>query len=263
VACLVRAFASTFPDGQHIPSHSHAWGQLIYAGSGVMRVRAGDTLWLVPPAQGIWAPAGVSHEIWARGDFAMRTLYFAPVLSTALPASCRAIEVSPLLRELVLRIVSLETLDDAEPTRKHLADVAIDLVAAADTLPADLPMPADSRAARVADRLKDDPANPAGLAQLARECGASARTIQRLFRASTGLRFSEWRQRLRLIHAASRLGEGVSVTEAALEAGYASTSAFIAAFRKRFGRTPARLRDPSAASDAQQRIRALVPRQRC
>ena len=29
-----------------------------------------------------------------------------------------------------------------------------------------------------------------------------------------------------------------SVTEAGLEAGYASTSAFIAAFRKQFGTTP-------------------------
>src|SRR5262249_41632230 len=50
---------------------------------------------------------------------------------------------------------------------------------------------------------------------------------------------------LRLIHAASLLGEGVSVTEAGLAAGYAGTSAFIAAFRKRFGRTPARLREPA------------------
>jgi len=32
------------------------------------------------------------------------------------------------------------------------------------------------------------------------------------------------------------------VTEAGLEAGYASTSAFIAAFRKQLGRTPARMR---------------------
>jgi AraC-like DNA-binding protein len=245
MACLVRAFASTFYDGHHIPAHTHSWGQLIYAASGVMRVRAGDTLWIVPPAQAVWAPAGVGHEIWARGEFAMRTLYFAPDLSSALPADCRALEVSPLLRELILEIVSLSALDDDEPKRKHLVDVAVDLVGAAETLPASLPMPNDPRAALVAERLKDDPANSADLTYLAGIAAASARTMQRLFLDGTGLRFSEWRQRLRLIHASCLIGEGMSVTEAGLAAGYSSTSAFIAAFRKRFGRTPARMRDPA------------------
>jgi AraC-like DNA-binding protein/catechol 2,3-dioxygenase-like lactoylglutathione lyase family enzyme len=243
MAHLVRALAATYADGYHIPAHTHGWGQLIYAVSGVMRVRAADTLWLVPPAQAIWAPAGVAHEIWARGDFAMRTLYFAPEFAERLPADCRALDVAPLLRELVLRIVQGQRLDDAAPAERRLAEVAVDLVADASVLPVSLPMPKDARAVRLAERLKDEPACEAELDALARDAGASARTVQRLFLDETGLRFSEWRQRLRLIHAASLLAEGASVTDAGLEAGYASTSAFIAAFRKRFGRTPARLRD--------------------
>ena len=77
--------------------------------------------------------------------------------------------------------------------------------------------------------------------QLATVAGLSPRTIQRLFLAETGLPFAQWRQRLRLLHGATALGEGKSVTEAGLEAGYAGTSAFIAAFRRHFGVTPARL----------------------
>ncbi|MBV9495232.1 MAG: helix-turn-helix domain-containing protein [Acidobacteria bacterium] len=37
------------------------------------------------------------------------------------------------------------------------------------------------------------------------------------------------------------LAAGESVTNAALDAGYASTSAFIAAFRKTFGTTPGKM----------------------
>jgi AraC-like DNA-binding protein len=37
------------------------------------------------------------------------------------------------------------------------------------------------------------------------------------------------------------LAEGKSVTEAAIETGYASVSAFIAAFKDTFGSTPGRL----------------------
>ncbi|HEY6814764.1 MAG TPA: helix-turn-helix domain-containing protein, partial [Croceibacterium sp.] len=62
-----------------------------------------------------------------------------------------------------------------------------------------------------------------------------------LFLSETGLPCAHWRQRLRLLHGAAALGEGHSVTEAGLEAGYASTSAFIAAFRKHFGVTPSKL----------------------
>ena len=50
----------------------------------------------------------------------------------------------------------------------------------------------------------------------------------------------EWRRRLRLLHGVRLLAGGESVTNAALDAGYSSTSAFIAAFKKTFGTTPGR-----------------------
>ena len=239
---LVRTLATTYFDGHHIEPHTHAWGQLIYAATGVMRVRAGDRLWLVPPAQAVWAPAGLEHEIWARGEFAMRTLYLAPELAAGLTQHCRAIETSALLRELILHIVSIGMLKADQPAHALLAGLVVDLLGDASALPLSLPLPRDPRAVRIADRLKDDPANRADLAELARDAGASERTVQRLFLDETGLRFSEWRQRLRLIHAAGLLGGGASVTAAGLDAGYASTSAFIAAFGRHFGRTPARMR---------------------
>jgi AraC-like DNA-binding protein len=244
MALIVRTLAVTYYDGYHIEPHAHPWGQLIYAASGVMRVRADATFWLIPPAQAVWAPSGVTHEIWARGDMAMRTLYFAPELAAALPPDCRAIEVSPLLRELVLRIVAMGMLESSEPQHRRIAELAAHEAAAAEVLPLSLRLPSDPRAARVAERLRDDPASDAQLAELARWAAASPRTLQRAFLDGTGLRFSEWRQRLRLMHAAGVLSAGAPVTEAGLSAGYASTSAFIAAFRKRFGRTPSQLQGP-------------------
>jgi AraC-like DNA-binding protein len=43
-----------------------------------------------------------------------------------------------------------------------------------------------------------------------------------------------------LLHAVHQLAAGESVTSTALDAGYASTSAFISVFRKAFGTTPGR-----------------------
>lgn len=237
----IRCLAATYYDGFHIKPHRHHWGQLIYAAAGLMRVRAGGTLWVVPPAHAIWVPAGAEHEIRALGDFAMRTLYFPTSLTTGLPEDCCALDVQPLLRELVVELVERCPIDDTDERGMRLASVAIDLIAEARTLPLQLPLPRDPRALRLAESLGADPANQADLAELARAAGASVRTIQRLFLAETGLPFVQWRQRLRLLHGAAALGEGKSVTEAGLEAGYAGTSAFIAAFRKHFGVTPSRL----------------------
>ena len=50
--------------------------------------------------------------------------------------------------------------------------------------------------------------------------------------------FGRWRQQVRLLHALRRLAEGASVTTAALDVGYDSTSAFIAMFKRNLGTTP-------------------------
>ena len=244
MAASIRSLACTFFGGHHIEPHAHPWGQLIYAASGVMRVKAAGRLWLVPPARAVWAPAGQEHEIWARGDFAMRTLYIAPRLAAVLPKECLGLDVSPLLRELIVHIVGLGMLQDDDSDHAALAQVTVSLLRAPAALPSSLPWPKDRRAAAAAERLLADPSQPYELADLGRAVGASTRTLQRLFLDETGFGFAEWRQRLRLLHAASLIGEGASVTEAGLEAGYASTSAFIAAFRKQLGRTPARMRQP-------------------
>lgn len=238
---MVRCLAATYFGGFHLKPHRHHWGQLIYAGSGVMRVRAGDTLWIVPPARAVWVPAGAEHEIHGLGDFAMRTLYFPVEMVADLPAECGAFDVVPLLRELVLELVALCPIEQDDAAAMRLAAVTVDRIAGAQALPLQLPLPRDPRALRLAERLQDDPSSQAGLTDLARAANASVRTIQRLFLAETGLPFAQWRQRLRLLHGATLLGGGMLVTEAALEAGYSGTSAFIAAFRRHFGFTPSRL----------------------
>ena len=49
-----------------------------------------------------------------------------------------------------------------------------------------------------------------------------------------------WRQQRALLEALERLAGGEPIKSAATRAGYATPSAFTAAFRKSFGTTPAR-----------------------
>src|SRR6185437_9499597 len=238
----VRGLAQTFRDGHRLDRHTHSWAQLVYAVSGAMRVATPDATWLTPPTRAIWVPGGTPHEIEMRGTVAMRTLYLAPTGHYPALGGCRAIEVAPLLRELIVHIVKIGMLQQDDPAHARLEDLLVDLLAQAQTAPLELPLPKDPRAAGLAARLLADPGAAARLADLARGCGASLRTLQRLFQAETGLSLEAWRTRARMQQAVVSLSAGAPVTEAALDAGYASASAFVAAFRRAFGVTPGRYR---------------------
>ena len=62
----------------------------------------------------------------------------------------------------------------------------------------------------------------------------------RLANNSEWLSLGRWRQQARLLHALGLLAHGQLVTAIALDVGYDSPSAFIAAFSTAFGTTPGR-----------------------
>jgi AraC-like DNA-binding protein len=237
----VRTFPVRFTSGYTSAAHDHAWHQLSYASAGVLRVATADNAWIVPPNRAVWIPAGVAHSEEMHGEGTMRSLYFATGPARTLPRTCAVMTVPALLRELILEATAHGVLDAAVPAQRRLAQVIVDRLALLEPAPSqNLPMPRDPRALAIADRLRKNPANGEDLRRLARRAGASMRTAQRLFTAETGMSFARWRQRLRLLSAVERLGRGGSVTDAALDVGYASVSAFVSAFRHEFGVTPGR-----------------------
>src|SRR5262245_61789215 len=105
---VARALSTTYSSGYVMQPHTHAAHQLLFASSGAMTVTGDRTSWMIPPGRAVLIPAGVQHAIRMWGEVAMRSLYFpvtapAPVFDT----TCRVISVSPLLRELILRVAEL------------------------------------------------------------------------------------------------------------------------------------------------------------
>jgi AraC-like DNA-binding protein len=148
------------------------------------------------------------------------------------------VNISPLLRELLRRALKLQTLDRTVRAQKNLMELMLDELAALSVASVDLPMPRDPRALRAALSVRESPDARHSLADAARHAGASTRTLERLFRAETGLPYGMWRQRARFLRALQLLAEHENVTTTALAVGYESTSAFVAAFRRAIGITP-------------------------
>ena len=114
----------------------------------------------------------------------------------------------------------------------------LDEIAAMPALPLNAPLPQDARLARLCTSLFHEPQRQGDLDAVAAQAGISRRTFTRLFRAQTGLGFAQWRQQARLLAAVARLADGQPVTRVALDLGYASPSAFTAAFRRVLGEVP-------------------------
>lgn len=235
----VRSLGLSVPAGYRVDPHTHDWPQLVYAVSGVISVTVGNGNWVVPPMRALWIGTGKEHSLSMRGRVEMRTLYFRPDVAPKIAESCCVIDVPPLLREIIVHVVGLGSLDCSTPHARALFTVLVDQMGVVPERPLALPMPTDERARRVASSVLASPKDTSSLEHLVRQAGTSARTAERLFLSQTGMTFGRWRQHARLLEALRLLGEGQPVVKVALRVGYKSPSAFVAAFRKSFGRTPA------------------------
>lgn len=235
---IVRTLASNFAAGARTGRHAHDWHQLIYASSGVLTVWTERGSWITPTQRAIWVPAGVAHDIRFAAQSALRTLYVRPDASGGLPGHCTLITVSLLLRELILRATRDGMLDRRETVDSALAILILDEFRQSRAPPFDLPQPASDRIRRAAALIADGP--NLGTDALARAVGMSKRALERRFEAETGMSPGRWRRQRALLQAVEGLAGGFPIKAVAAASGYATPSAFVAAFRKQFGITPGR-----------------------
>jgi AraC-like DNA-binding protein len=208
---------------------------------GVTRVATRDASWIVPPDRALYLPGGTEHAVAMKGQVEMRTLYIQPGAAPGLPEEVVAMEVPVLLRALILALLDEPLLYDEAGRGGMLAGLILDEIARARPLALVIPMPRDPRLARLCEKLIAAPACGDTLDRLAEDTGASSRTLARLFASETGMSFTRWRQRVRFTNAMEALVQGQPVSVVAHDNGYASASAFTAAFRKALGVTPGRL----------------------
>ncbi|HJV82179.1 helix-turn-helix transcriptional regulator [Noviherbaspirillum sp.] len=231
----VRLVARDLDASELLAAHSHAWGQVTYALDGVVRVTVGNSTWIVPPMRAIWIPPRSLHEVATLEKAKLRALYVHADASPFKGEECEVLEVSSLLRELILAFAQVHAGEEREAL---LSSLILDELARSRTQPIRVALPDDKRLKALCELLIADPASPHTLDELAAQVGASGRTLARLFERELGMSFSQWRQQVRLAHAAPLIARGLPLSHVAAELGYASQSAFSAMFKKTFGQSP-------------------------
>lgn len=238
----VVATGNDYAPHQVLPPHAHRRGQLLYAATGVVTAITAEGSWVVPPQRALWIPPGVTHEVHMDGQVSTRSAYVARAAAEAagLPPHCRVIGVSPLLHALLLEAVDLPPHYALDSRDGRVMALLVDEIRRMPALALNTPLPRERRLAALCRALLDAPTLDADIDAMAARAGMSRRHFTRLFREQTGMSFGAWRQQACLLAALTRLGRGEPVTQVALDLGYASPSAFTAAFRRVLGAPPSR-----------------------
>ncbi len=245
----IVAKAIDYPDGHVVPPHHHSRAQMIYAVSGVVTVAMPGERWMVPPDHALWVPAGTEHSVIASGHVSMRSIYVLPGAVPDLPTRSRVVELTGLMRSLMLEAVYLPQCYEPQSRAGLIMALILEEIPRLPARPLGLPFPADPRVAALCHRFLAAPSPHANIDDWASAAAMSRRTFTRAFRRETGLSLSEWRQQACLFAALPRLAAGESVTSVALDLGYDSSPAFSTMFKRMTGATPGRyLRDVAPAN---------------
>ena len=230
--------STTYGNGHHIQPHWHARAQFVFAVAGTMRVRTPRRAWIVPPSRALWVPAHTVHEIQMHGVVEMRSLYVDSRAAAGMPSTCEVLDVTPLLRELVVRAVALPDRYDEKGEDGLLMKLLMAEIRKLPRCALDLPLPESPDLTRLCERLLADLSTRQPSDADAHDMKVSTRTLYRRFLKETGITFARWKQQARLLESIRRLAGGTPVTTVAIDLGYESPSAFSTMFRRALGVVP-------------------------
>ncbi|MBN3806596.1 AraC family transcriptional regulator [Paraburkholderia sp. Ac-20336] len=222
-------------------------GAMVMAVDGVAQQIDAGSAWLIP--------AGARHDYAGVGENRQLVLDL-PVASLAVPERLferpRAVTVDASLAQLVHRIAAhatggaVDAQGDALNRRFHwdaAARLGAALIADAGTLAGARAAGAGLDFARIDRWLRAHLSEPLRIADLAAHCGFGMRRFHQLFIDAFGETPHRYLQRLRLDTSLTLLADPrLSLTEIALDIGFADQSAYTHAFTRRFGLAPGQWR---------------------
>ncbi|NEI74105.1 helix-turn-helix domain-containing protein [Rhizobium lusitanum] len=219
--------------------HHHRKGQLVVALRGSVICEVPKGLWMVPPQHGVWIPGGTPHSMKASANTDLCLLCVEPDAIT-LPSECCTLSITPLLRELILRLSTCSQAYEVGSSTDRLVALLLEELSNMKIELLYFPVSEERKLRTIADELVSNPADRRTAREWAAHLAVSERTLTRMILDETGMSFGRWRQQLQVILALKGLYAGKSIQALSEELGYESVSAFITMFKKALGKPPAR-----------------------
>lgn len=238
----VVGIGNDFPASFELAEHRHRRGQFLYAASGVVAVGTPDGTWVAPPERGVWIPAGTPHSVRMVGAVQTRSVLIEPLACAAFPRACRVVEVTALLRQLLVAAAEIQPEYEQGGRDDLVMQLLVAEIGAAPTIPIAVPFPRHAALAALCHAFLEHPRAVANIDEWASALALNRRSFTRLFRRETGMSFAEWRQQACVAVALPKLAAGEAVTTIALDLGYDGPASFSTMFRRTLGVSPSRYR---------------------
>lgn len=220
--------------------HSHHRGQLLCIDEGLIQVKTEEGTWVLPPHRAGWIPPGAMHSVYFCGSVKGRSLLFTPESCEKFPMRPCVIQMSDVLKVLSIRASTWLKTEELATQCLPILSVISDEIISSPHESLYFPLPKDPRLQKVTQAILLDPNSKHSVEHWASIGALSSRTLRRLIRSELSMSFSEWRQKILLIHSLEMMARGESVGDVAYALGYSTPSNFIAMFRRVYGDSPTR-----------------------
>lgn len=215
--------------------HRHSEHVVVWPERRSATITVDGELWPISLGEGAWLPAGTPHAVTDGSAALVSCTHIHPLVAEVEAGKPRIVSVNTALREMLLYLARTGM---PRERRLRAQRVCLEMITDEAQPPVTVPSPADPRIRELAASILADPSDDSSLEDWAWRTSTSARTIARAFRAETGMTFTRWRTRVRMVAAVELLGAGEPVGIVARRVGYATISAFSAAFSRTMGRPP-------------------------
>jgi AraC-like DNA-binding protein len=230
-------YFSFSPQLQMAGWQTHNSGLLGYLEEGLLELRTGNECRIFSAGATIYIPPKTPHIKRAACHRATGWFFGLPDKACdGLPDHISLFRPSDLLLAMLKRLASF---GDADENHERLLLAMGDEIKLLQPISqVNIPFPQHPGLAGIATQIMENPSDMKNIDYWARQAGMSRRSFTKHFKDQTGLTFSIWRQRVKLIAALKLIGSGKNNTDLALSVGYKNASTFNTVFSKQFGIPP-------------------------
>lgn len=239
--CFYQEFAQRPPERLSFDRH-----YLMYCIQGAISLEFGGRRWTLPPSYAAWIPANTELGVAVTHPMTCCSVLFKPGFIDNLPEESVVFTMTSLARDMIY--FSRRWGPDAVEFDSHAEHFFRALALTCSELarqPSDVwtPMGRSESMKRAIAYTEAHLHEDIALSDVARSAHLSERTLVRRYADEVGMTWRQSLRRLRMIRAVELLSnEEEAIVQVALQAGYASLSAFNKAFREFSGHTPTEFR---------------------
>lgn len=240
IPAKIIGLASSVSRGAVTHMHAHNTAQLFHVVKGSLAIKTDCGTYFAPPERAVWLPSRFVHETLYLSDTEIRYLYFQEDIARDLPTVPQVLQVTTLLRELILEFMSYPREQTVEGPAARIGEVVLDQLKMLPAAPLQLPVPQEAKLRAFCESILECPAKIPPLSVAAGACAMSIRSFERRIREEIGMNYRTWCRQVKLFRALDLLAQGLPVSDVSHKLGYEGPSAFVATFKKAFGVTPGR-----------------------